>query len=281
MVEEKLKLGISLDFKTEEDSLIAVANALKDIPINVDADDIAKKIASSVATSLTQAVTGPVESILLAFQKNLSQSLTRVSQESVKVTGGTPVGRPPVAPAGAPVAPVEASAAAPPVKSPEAAAAIKGITTSFSDTINAFNNAAANLTKSLPNLDEASKQAATSLKTLARVGAKAGKLEKVVEKLDTSKENESTEKLSTIISAITGAKKIAAARDKFIHLSMLVISLLEHNKYEGEQKAFVFHCPMAADGKGANWLQNTKDTKNPYYGKSMLACGSKTKTIKK
>jgi Cu(I)/Ag(I) efflux system membrane fusion protein len=33
-----------------------------------------------------------------------------------------------------------------------------------------------------------------------------------------------------------------------------------------------FHCPMAFDNKGAYWLQNNKETRNPYFGASMLLC---------
>ncbi len=37
-------------------------------------------------------------------------------------------------------------------------------------------------------------------------------------------------------------------------------------------------CPMARDGKGANWLSLTSEIKNPYYGDAMLSCGE-TKEI--
>jgi Cu(I)/Ag(I) efflux system membrane fusion protein len=42
----------------------------------------------------------------------------------------------------------------------------------------------------------------------------------------------------------------------------------------GSKKAAVyrFHCPMAFNDKGAYWLQNHKDTRNPYFGASMLLC---------
>ena len=87
--------------------------------------------------------------------------------------------------------------------------------------------------------------------------------------------------LKESIAGISGSTDIKAARDNFFHLSYLTISLLQHNKYKGDKKAFVYHCPMAAGGKGADWLQSSEGTKNPYYGKRMLTCGSKTKTIKK
>lgn len=38
--------------------------------------------------------------------------------------------------------------------------------------------------------------------------------------------------------------------------------------------AFKAHCPMAGDGKGAFWIQRGKEVRNPFYGSSMLSCGS-------
>jgi Cu(I)/Ag(I) efflux system membrane fusion protein len=40
----------------------------------------------------------------------------------------------------------------------------------------------------------------------------------------------------------------------------------------GETGAFRIHCPMAFNNKGAYWLQADDDTRNPYYGASMLKC---------
>ena len=38
-------------------------------------------------------------------------------------------------------------------------------------------------------------------------------------------------------------------------------------------------CPMYNDGKGAIWLSEIKEIKNPYYGSKMLTCGSMQKEI--
>ena len=38
-------------------------------------------------------------------------------------------------------------------------------------------------------------------------------------------------------------------------------------------------CPMFNDGKGAIWLSEIKDIKNPYYGSKMLTCGKIQKQI--
>jgi len=40
------------------------------------------------------------------------------------------------------------------------------------------------------------------------------------------------------------------------------------------------HCPMAFDNKGANWLSNESEIKNPYFGKKMLECGDLTDSLK-
>ncbi len=39
-------------------------------------------------------------------------------------------------------------------------------------------------------------------------------------------------------------------------------------------------CPMMNDGKGAYWLSETKDIRNPYYGEEMLTCGETKETLK-
>ncbi len=42
---------------------------------------------------------------------------------------------------------------------------------------------------------------------------------------------------------------------------------------EGEIHRLIF-CPMAFDNKGAHWVQREKTVLNPYFGKSMLRCGT-------
>ena len=41
----------------------------------------------------------------------------------------------------------------------------------------------------------------------------------------------------------------------------------------------LFHCPMALDGEGADWIQEGEETANPYYGSEMLRCGSLTELL--
>ena len=42
--------------------------------------------------------------------------------------------------------------------------------------------------------------------------------------------------------------------------------------FEGE--LFIMHCPMVHGDHGASWLQDKKDLFNPYFGASMLQCGT-------
>lgn len=47
-----------------------------------------------------------------------------------------------------------------------------------------------------------------------------------------------------------------------------------------ESIVYVQYCPMAFDDKGASWLSNVDEIRNPYFGDAMLMCGEVTKTIK-
>ena len=69
---------------------------------------------------------------------------------------------------------------------------------------------------------------------------------------------------------IAAAKSIKEARVAFKTLSEKAIAI-----GKGREGLHVIHCPMAF-GTGADWLQPSKDVKNPYYGKMMLKCGSVT-----
>jgi len=62
-------------------------------------------------------------------------------------------------------------------------------------------------------------------------------------------------------------------RRLFGPLSEAVIVLLETDAYEG-RALYMMHCPMANHNAGARWLQKTPQLANPYFGASMLQCGS-------
>ena len=74
--------------------------------------------------------------------------------------------------------------------------------------------------------------------------------------------------------AIVSAPDIATARTSFLKVSQELIALVDKVGVAGTPDLFVAHCPMAFSGKGGDWLQTDKKINNPYYGASMLRCGS-------
>jgi major membrane immunogen (membrane-anchored lipoprotein) len=43
---------------------------------------------------------------------------------------------------------------------------------------------------------------------------------------------------------------------------------------------YVEYCPMALNDKGASWLSDQKEIRNPYFGESMMTCGEIKETIR-
>lgn len=73
------------------------------------------------------------------------------------------------------------------------------------------------------------------------------------------------------------ASNIEHQREHFAILSKDVNDLLK--TFPAGQKLYQDFCPMYNDGKGAIWLSETKEIKNPYYGSKMLTCGSVKKEL--
>lgn len=77
---------------------------------------------------------------------------------------------------------------------------------------------------------------------------------------------------------IANATNIEKQRASFITLSENMYQLMKVSKIEAP--IYFQHCPMANDGKGANWLSKENQVKNPYYGSKMMSCGKTIETIK-
>lgn len=66
-----------------------------------------------------------------------------------------------------------------------------------------------------------------------------------------------------------------------MHFNMLSDDTYELAKiFGGGRKLYVAHCPMARDGKGASWLSEFAEIKNPYFGDEMLECGEVKEELK-
>ena len=76
----------------------------------------------------------------------------------------------------------------------------------------------------------------------------------------------------------SNAGNIKHQREHFDMLSKDIYQLVK--TFGGGQKLYYDHCPMYNDGKGANWISETKDIANPYLGKSMPTCGTVKEELK-
>ncbi len=121
------------------------------------------------------------------------------------------------------------------------------------------------------------KEAATAgnaiVATLATVDIKsipANKMKSYMDIADDLKEN------AEHIGANAG--KLDHQREHFVMLSKDIADLVK-TFGNGGQTLYKDFCPMANDGKGAVWISEMKEMKNPYLGKAMPTCGSVKETI--
>jgi copper chaperone CopZ len=77
---------------------------------------------------------------------------------------------------------------------------------------------------------------------------------------------------------ISDTKDAGHQRDHFATLSKSIYELIKVSKQD--TPTYFQHCPMANDGKGADWLSKENTIKNPYFGSMMLSCGKTVETIK-
>ena len=71
----------------------------------------------------------------------------------------------------------------------------------------------------------------------------------------------------------SNAGNISHQREHFETLSGEIYDLLKAGNTTGK-KLYYANCPMYNKGKGGNWISETKEIHNPYYGKAMQDCGS-------
>jgi hypothetical protein len=76
----------------------------------------------------------------------------------------------------------------------------------------------------------------------------------------------------------TNGGNIEHQREHFVMLSKDIYDLVK--AFGSGQLLYKDFCPMANDGKGAIWLSETKEIKNPYFGKKMMTCGSVKEEVK-
>ncbi len=80
--------------------------------------------------------------------------------------------------------------------------------------------------------------------------------------------------LEGLLGDINEARDIEQMRQGFAPLSEQIATTVRQFGWTGKGSLYQFHCPMAFNNQGANWLQNTDQTQNPYFGAAMPTCGS-------
>jgi hypothetical protein len=73
------------------------------------------------------------------------------------------------------------------------------------------------------------------------------------------------------------ADKLEHQREHFAMLSKDINDLVK--TFKSDQKLYQDYCPMYDGGKGAIWISETKEIKNPYQGKKSITCGSMKKEL--
>lgn len=110
----------------------------------------------------------------------------------------------------------------------------------------------------------------------------ANKLQSALNAIDVSTLPHATQKtvktLQKAIKRFSEENTLETARKPFIALSNTLIALLNQHAVN-EVTLYVQHCPMADNNAGADWISTSKDIRNPYFGNSMLQCGSVTDSI--
>lgn len=79
-------------------------------------------------------------------------------------------------------------------------------------------------------------------------------------------------KLQSSLEVIQKASDLEAQRQAFIDLSMLIATAAQtFGTTDGT--LYILRCPMADNNNGANWVSNSSEVMNPYFGEPMLKCG--------
>lgn len=86
-------------------------------------------------------------------------------------------------------------------------------------------------------------------------------------------------KLTELAARITAASDIEVQRALLSDLSNEMIAKVKATGLQSGE-VYVEYCPMALNDKGASWLSNQKQVRNPYYGDSMLDCGEVKEILK-
>jgi len=85
--------------------------------------------------------------------------------------------------------------------------------------------------------------------------------------------------LEKSLDAIGRAQDVEKIRQAFALLSEQLAGAVKRFGWTGGGSLYRIHCPMAFNNRGADWLQDTDQVHNPYFGAAMPTCGSVVEVI--
>lgn len=90
--------------------------------------------------------------------------------------------------------------------------------------------------------------------------------------------DEISSKLKTVSEAQILKSEIKTQREAFYPLTQTLLTAIEAFG-PFESPLYMQHCPMAFDNTGGDWISDSKEVRNPYFGSMMLKCGSVKQTF--
>ena len=100
----------------------------------------------------------------------------------------------------------------------------------------------------------------------------ANKLAQVAEKIGSVK-------LAANIRQLAESETLDEQRPLFGEISKILVAAVEAEGLDHVGSVYTVHCPMAFGNEGADWLSAVPEVMNPYFGDSMLTCGTVTNTL--
>ncbi len=85
-------------------------------------------------------------------------------------------------------------------------------------------------------------------------------------------------KMLAAVEKASSANNIEELRNSLEGITEELLEAIENQGYD-KSVLYVQFCPMANDGKGAKWMSDKEEIRNPYFGKKMHKCGATVKTI--
>ena len=74
------------------------------------------------------------------------------------------------------------------------------------------------------------------------------------------------------------ARKRDEVRRNFAELSDSIVMLLKTFGQALPDAVYQYHCPLAVEAKGGDWLQPDQEVRNPYFGPALIGCGEQVET---